>query len=73
MIEKYLSRAKWEKKLRAHGAQPLVGKGLLNTAEWWIIPGGIPFTVPVEKPDGHAEFWAIDRLCKTIKPPKPSS
>ena len=60
---RWLSRAQWEKKLRQIGAEPLVGTGRLNTAEWWKRPNKPPFTVPVED-DGRADFWAIDRLCK---------
>ena len=65
LFGRYLSRAQWEKKLRAHGAEPLSGKGRLNTAEWWRVPGRAPFTVPIEGA-GRAEFWAIQKLCDQI-------
>lgn len=60
---KFLSRPQWEEKLRNIGAEPLPGKGSLNSAEWWRLPGKPPFTVPVED-DGRCEFWAIQKLCK---------
>jgi hypothetical protein len=59
--DKFLSRSKWEKKLRSIGAIPLDRKGKLNTAEWWRVPGKPPFTVPIED-DGKCEFWAIQRI-----------
>jgi hypothetical protein len=61
--DKFLSRSQWEKKLRDIGAEPLAGKGPLNTAEWWRVPDKTPFTVPIED-DGRCDFWAIHRICK---------
>lgn len=54
--------------MKGIGAEPLKGKGKLNTAEWWRIPGNPPFTVPVED-DGTAEFWAIQKLCEDLTGP----
>ena len=62
-----LEREIWEGKLRRLGAEPLAGKTALNTAEWWMKPGLHPFTVPVED-DGRCEFWAIERLCRSLAP-----
>jgi hypothetical protein len=63
--DRFLSREKWEAKLRRNGCNPLGGKPKLATAEWWLGPGNTPFIVPVEG-DGRCEFWAIDRLVKTF-------
>ena len=65
--DRYLSRPKWERKLRSIGAEPLPGKGRLNTAEWWCIPGKYPFTVPIEEPGDRAEFWAIQKLVDQLR------
>lgn len=64
MILRFLSRAEWEAKLRSCGCEPLPGKGKLNTAEWWIRPGGIPFVVPIEDDSGRCDFWAIQKLAE---------
>jgi hypothetical protein len=61
-----LSRPQWERKLRSVGAIPLEGQTALNSAEWWIVPGRVPFTVPIEE-DGSCEFWAIQRICKELR------
>jgi hypothetical protein len=66
---RWLSRAEWEKKLRRLGARPLEGKGPLNTAEWWKRPDGLPFTVPIEKPDDQIDFWAFQRICALLEIP----
>lgn len=68
--DRFLSRSQWEKKLRKVGAQPLEGKGKLNTAEWWHLPKGAPFTVPVEDETGRADFWAIKTLCDQLAAPR---
>lgn len=62
MIEPFLLRYQWERKLRSWGCEPLQGLGRLNTAEWWKGPRGV-FTVPVEEND-RCEFWAIKRLAE---------
>lgn len=62
MIEPFLQRHQWERKLRSWGCEPLQGLGPLNTAEWWKGPRGV-FTVPVEG-DGLCDFWAIQRLAE---------
>jgi len=58
---RFLHRHEWEAKLRSYGCEPLVGKGALNTAEWWRMPWGQLFTVPIES-DGRCDEWAIHRL-----------
>ena len=63
--DRWLTRTQWERKLRGLGAEPLAGKGVLNSAEWWKMAGRPPFTVPVEE-DGRADFWAIQKLCKSL-------
>jgi hypothetical protein len=65
IANRLLSRNDWETKLRHWGCQPLEGKGLLNTAEWWIGPDRTrgPFTVPIEG-DEQCEFWALQRICR---------
>jgi len=45
---RFLYREDWEARLRYYGCTPLQGKGPLNTAEWWQMPWGSPFTVPIE-------------------------
>jgi len=40
----------------------MLGKGSLNTAEWWIGKNG-PFTVPIEGEDDRCEFWALQLIC----------
>jgi hypothetical protein len=56
-----LPRDEWEARLRRYKCKPLLGKGPLNTAEWWQMPWGTPFTVPVEA-EGYCDEWAIQRL-----------
>jgi hypothetical protein len=60
---KFLSRPQWERKLKKIGAEPVQGATALNSAEWWRVPGKLPFVVPVED-DGSCEYWAIQRICK---------
>ena len=62
MIDPFLLRYQWERKLRSWGCEPLQGLGRLNTAEWWKGPRGV-FTVPVED-NGSCEFWAIKQLAE---------
>ena len=62
---RFLHRAEWEAKLRAYGCKPLERKGSLNTAEWWQMPWGRPFTVPVEG-DGRSDEVTIQRLILDI-------
>lgn len=66
MILRFLRRAQWEERLRKLGAEPLAGKGKLNSAEWWRIPGQPPFTVPIEDESGKADFWAIQKLAAQL-------
>lgn len=66
MIIKTLTRAQWERKLRALHCEPLEGKGRLNTAEWWKDRDGYPFTVPVQNAGGDCDFWAIQRICRDL-------
>jgi hypothetical protein len=66
LLNRPLSRPQWESKLRSLGASPLEGKTALNSAEWWVVPGGIPFTVPVED-DGSCDFWAIQKICRKLR------
>lgn len=65
MILPTLSRPQWESKLKKLGAEPLHGKGQLNTAEWWKAPGLGPFTVPVEA-DGGCDYWALQQICQAL-------
>jgi hypothetical protein len=65
IANRLLNRAEWEAKLRLWKCKPLEGKGLLNTAEWWIGVRGGPFTVPVEG-DDQCEFWALHRICEAF-------
>jgi hypothetical protein len=65
MILRFLSRAQWEAKLRALGAEPLPGKTKLNTAEWWRVPAQPPFTLASET-NGDLDFWAFQRLCQLL-------
>lgn len=65
MILRFLPRPQWEEKLKSLGAQPLAGKGRLNTAEWWRVAGSVPFTVPVEA-DGTCDYWALQRICQRL-------
>jgi len=58
---RFLSRPQWERKLRDIGAEPLEGQTVLNSGEWWRVPGRYPFVVPTEE-DGRAEFWAIHKI-----------
>ena len=67
--DRFLRRDQWEKRLREIGAEPLEGKGGLNTAEWWHLPVGAPFTVPVEH-DGRCDFWALQKLCEDLTGPR---
>lgn len=60
MIIKRVDRSEWEKRLHALDCTPLIGKGPLNTAEWWKGPRG-PFTVPIED-DGASDYWSINRI-----------
>lgn len=69
MILRFLSRSQWEKILRGVGAQPLQGKGALNSAEWWHVPGKPPFTVPIEDETGRCDFWAIQKLREQLGGP----
>lgn len=62
---RFLTRPQWEAILLGLGAQPLKGKTQLNAAEWWVVPGRVPFTVPIED-DGSADFWAIQKLREQI-------
>lgn len=67
---RFLCRAEWEKRLRDIGAEPLDGRGALNTAEWWRLPDGIPFTVPVEDDGDRCDFWAVQKLCEQLVGPR---
>jgi len=58
---RFLHREEWEAKLRDYGCKPLEGKGPLNTAEWWQMPWGQPFVVPIED-DGRCHERAIHHL-----------
>ena len=62
---RFLHRDEWEIRLRDYGCEPLEGKGRLNTAEWWRMPWGTPFTVPIEE-DGRCDEWAIHKLILDI-------
>jgi hypothetical protein len=64
---RFLSRGEWERILTDAGAAPLSGKGALNTAEWWRLPGGAPFTVPVENEAGEADYWAVQTLREQLR------
>ena len=61
MLRRRVARALWEAKLRSLGAEPLSGRGRLNSAEWWRRPGRPPFTVPLEE-DGECDFWALQKI-----------
>lgn len=52
--------------LREIGAEPLQGKGPLNTAEWWRVvgEGRLPFTVPIDS-QGRCDLWAFRRIYET--------
>lgn len=67
--DRFLTRAEWEERLRGIGAEPLEGKGQLNTAEWWRFDGKI-FTVPVEDESGRCDFWAVQILCEQLTGPR---
>lgn len=58
---RFLRRDQWTPKLYELGCRPLPGKGRLNTAEWWQMENGYPFTVPIEA-DGTCDFWAFQKL-----------
>jgi hypothetical protein len=62
---RFLHRDEWEARLRHYECQPLRGKGPLNTAEWWQMPWGRPFTVPVDT-DGRCEERAFQRVILDI-------
>jgi|GEM_PF-3833449 len=66
---KFLSRSEWEKRLRSIGAEPLGGKGGLNTAEWWRLDGNL-FTVPIEDDGETCDFWAVQKLCEQMTGPR---
>jgi hypothetical protein len=61
MAVRFLHRGEWERRLRRYGCHRLEGKGKLNTAEWWQMPWGTPFTVSIED-DGRCDEWAIQRV-----------
>jgi hypothetical protein len=71
IVVRFLDRSEWESKLRSYKCEPLVGKGELNSAEWWKAPWGHPFTVPVES-DGNCDQWALQRLIADIMRGAPS-
>jgi hypothetical protein len=58
---RFLHRNEWEARLVGYGCKALKDKGPLNSAEWWQMPWGSPFTVPIEE-DGRCDEWAIQRI-----------
>ena len=60
-----LPREAWEARLRRYKCEPLPGKGPLNSAEWWQMPWGTPFTVPVDG-DGACHELALQRVILDI-------
>jgi hypothetical protein len=69
---RFLHKPEWEAKLRKYKCEPLSGKGLLNTAEWWKTPWGSLFIVPAEA-DGRCDEWAFQRLISDIMKLAPTS
>lgn len=59
---RFLDRDEWEAKLRRWGCEPAPQFGFLDTAEFWLGPNGMPFTVPCED-DGSCDFWAVREIC----------
>jgi hypothetical protein len=65
------ARSEWEPILCDFGAQPLEGKGRLNTAEWWRAPWGVPFVVPIDESGCCLEediFWLAASVVRTMPP-----
>ena len=60
-----LPRETWEARLKRYKCKPLEGKGQLNTAEWWQMPWGTPFPVPIED-DASCEEWALQKVILDI-------